>query len=82
MAGHLGHRRATVQHLEVVEVLPEQHVLLIKGALPGPDKCLVEICQTVKRVKVKVVHHEEHKKEKKKEAPKAAPAKAAAKPAK
>jgi len=83
MAGHMGHENSTVQHLEVVEVLPEKNVLLIKGALPGPNQCLVEIRQTVKRIKVKVVHHEEHKKEKKKEAAKsAAPAKAAAKPAK
>jgi large subunit ribosomal protein L3 len=80
MAGHMGHARATVQHLEVVEVLPDKNVLLIKGALPGPNETLVEIRQTVKRVKLKAVHHEVHKKEKKKEAPKAA-AKPAAKPA-
>jgi large subunit ribosomal protein L3 len=85
MAGHMGHRRATVQHLEVVQVLPEMNILLIKGALPGPNQTLVEIRQTVKRVKVKIVHaHEAPKKEKaaKKEAPKAAaPAAAKAKPA-
>jgi large subunit ribosomal protein L3 len=81
MPGHMGNVRSTVQNLEVVEVLPEQHVLLIKGALPGPNQGLLEIRQTVKRIKVKVVHHDEHKKEKKKEAAKAAPAKAAAKPA-
>jgi large subunit ribosomal protein L3 len=82
MAGHMGNRRATVQHVEVVEVLPEKNLLLIKGALPGPNQSMLEIRQTVKRIKVKVVHHEAHKKEKaaKKEAPKAAPA-AKAKPA-
>jgi large subunit ribosomal protein L3 len=77
MAGHMGHANSTIQHLEVIEVLPEKNVLLIKGALPGPNQALVEIRQTVKRIKVKAVHHEAHKKEKaKKEAPKAAPAKA------
>ena len=83
MSGHMGHRRATLQNLEVVEVLPDSHVLLIKGALPGPNESLLEIRQTVKRVKVKVIHHAVHKKEKaaKKEAPKAAPAAAKAKPA-
>jgi large subunit ribosomal protein L3 len=85
MAGHMGARRATVQHLEVVKVMPEQHVLLIKGALPGPNQSLLEIRQTVHRVKVYVEHpHEVAKKEKaaaKKEAKAAAPA-AKAKPAK
>ena len=80
MAGHMGARRATVQHLEVVEVMADKNLIFIKGALPGPDKSLVEIRQTLNRIKVKVVHHEEHKKEKKKEAAKA-PAKPAAKPA-
>jgi large subunit ribosomal protein L3 len=82
MAGHMGHARATVQHLEVVEVLPEKNVILIKGALPGPNRSLVEIRQTVKRIKVRVIHQVEHKEKKaaKKEAPKAA-AKPAAKPA-
>lgn len=79
MAGHMGHARATIQHVEIVEVLHDKNVLLIKGALPGPNSSLVEIRQTVKRVKARAVHHAEHKKEKaaKKEAPKAAPAKAA-----
>jgi large subunit ribosomal protein L3 len=82
MAGHMGHHRTTIQKLEVVEVQPDKHLLLIRGALPGPNESLVEIRQTVKRIKMKVVHHEEPKKAKvaKKEAPKAA-AKPAAKPA-
>jgi large subunit ribosomal protein L3 len=85
MAGHMGHERSTVQHLEVVQVLPEKNLLFIRGAVPGPNQSLVEIKQTVLRVKVRVVHaHEAPKKEKapKKEAPKAAaPAAAKAKPA-
>ena len=35
MAGHMGNRRVTVQNLTVVDVLPEENVLLIKGAVPG-----------------------------------------------
>ena len=81
MAGHMGNRRATIQHLEVVEVMLDKNLIFIKGALPGPNQTLLEIRQTVKRMKVKVIHHDEHKKEKaKKDAPKAA-AKPAAKPA-
>jgi large subunit ribosomal protein L3 len=82
MAGHMGNVRATVQHLEVVEVLPEKNLLFIRGAVPGANQSLIEIRQTVKRVKVRVIHHEAHKDKKaaKKEAPKAA-APAKAKPA-
>ena len=31
MAGRMGNRRVTVQHLEVVEVLADQHVLLVRA---------------------------------------------------
>ncbi|MCE2846248.1 MAG: 50S ribosomal protein L3 [Sphingobacteriales bacterium] len=35
MAGHKGVDRVKVQNLQVVKVLPEQNLLLIKGAIPG-----------------------------------------------
>jgi large subunit ribosomal protein L3 len=35
MAGHMGNRRATVRHLEVLEADPNRNLLLVKGALPG-----------------------------------------------
>jgi large subunit ribosomal protein L3 len=35
MSGHMGHQRATVSHLEVVEADPKRNLLLIKGAVPG-----------------------------------------------
>ena len=35
MAGHMGNRRVTVQNLTIVDVLPEENVLLVKGAVPG-----------------------------------------------
>jgi large subunit ribosomal protein L3 len=34
-AGHMGVARVKVQNLEIVKVMPEQNLLLIKGALPG-----------------------------------------------
>ncbi len=43
MAGRQGHARATVQNLEVVRVLSEQHALLLKGAVPGPRGGVVTI---------------------------------------
>jgi large subunit ribosomal protein L3 len=37
MAGHMGTARVTVRNLEVVEVDAEENVLLVKGAVPGPN---------------------------------------------
>jgi large subunit ribosomal protein L3 len=33
--GHMGAERVKIQNLEVVKVLPEQNLLVIKGAVPG-----------------------------------------------
>ena len=35
MAGHLGNERVTVQNLQVIKVLPEHNLLLVKGSVPG-----------------------------------------------
>jgi large subunit ribosomal protein L3 len=37
MAGQLGTTRVTVRNLEIVEVDAEDNVLLVKGAVPGPN---------------------------------------------
>ncbi len=37
MAGHMGHERVTVRNLEVIEVDAEDNVLVVKGAVPGPN---------------------------------------------
>src|SRR5436190_3997840 len=37
MAGHLGMDQVTIRNLEVVEVDAEENVLMIKGAVPGPN---------------------------------------------
>jgi large subunit ribosomal protein L3 len=37
MAGHYGHTRVTVQNLEVVRFVKERNLLLVKGAVPGPN---------------------------------------------
>ncbi|GAA4201094.1 50S ribosomal protein L3 [Actinocatenispora rupis] len=41
MAGRMGSDRFTVQNLVVVDVDPENNLLLIKGALPGPRNGVV-----------------------------------------
>ncbi len=37
MPGHMGDERVTVQNLKVVQVRPEEGVILISGAVPGPN---------------------------------------------
>ena len=48
MAGHGGCKRITVQNLEVVKVMAEDNILLVKGSVPGPKKSLVTIKESVK----------------------------------
>ena len=36
-AGHMGHQRVTVRNLEVIDVDTEDNVLMVKGAVPGPN---------------------------------------------
>jgi large subunit ribosomal protein L3 len=37
MGGHMGDERVTVRNLEIIEVVAEDNVLVIKGAIPGPN---------------------------------------------
>jgi large subunit ribosomal protein L3 len=45
MAGRLGGKRATQVGLEVHSTDPEQNLLLVKGAVPGPRNGLVEVSE-------------------------------------
>ncbi len=48
MAGQWGHERVTVQNLEVISVDAERNLIMIKGALPGPNESLVVVKSSVK----------------------------------
>jgi large subunit ribosomal protein L3 len=48
LPGRMGADRVTVPHLEVVRVMPEQHLLLVKGAVPGATGGLVLLKKSVK----------------------------------
>ncbi len=48
MPGHMGNVNTTVLNLEVVRIIPEKNLILIKGGVPGPNKGLVQIRNTVK----------------------------------
>ena len=47
MPGHMGAVKTTVLNLEVVKVMPEKNVILIKGGVPGPNKGMVIIRNSV-----------------------------------
>ena len=49
MAGQMGNERVTVLNLEVVYVDPERNLLLVKGAVPGPNGGLVMVRSAVKK---------------------------------
>ena len=48
MPGQMGNKKITIQNLEVVRVDAENNLLLVKGSVPGPKKCLVTIKEAVK----------------------------------
>ncbi|MBQ4916596.1 MAG: 50S ribosomal protein L3 [Muribaculaceae bacterium] len=43
MAGQMGNERVTVQNLQVIKVMPENNLLLIKGSVPGCKGSIVLI---------------------------------------
>src|SRR5919204_5780368 len=55
LPGRMGADRVTVPHLEVVRVLPEQHLLLVKGAVPGATGGLLLVRKSVKLSKAQRV---------------------------
>ena len=51
LAGQMGGDRTTIQNLEIVQVIPEKNVILIKGNVPGAKKSLITIKSAVKAAK-------------------------------
>lgn len=50
LPGHMGNVTVTTQHLKVVQVRKEDHLLLVLGSVPGPVGGYVEIRKSVKKV--------------------------------
>ena len=46
MAGHMGTQRVTVRNLEIVGIDEEDNVLMVKGAVPGPNGGYVIVRRT------------------------------------
>lgn len=49
MPGHMGNSRVTVQNLPIVQVRKDDHVILVKGAVPGPNGGLVTVRKAIKK---------------------------------
>lgn len=49
MAGQMGSERVTVQNLQIVEVRPEQNLILVRGAVPGAKNDVVLIRRAIKK---------------------------------
>jgi len=48
MAGHMGAKRVTQVGLRVHSVDPEENLLLVKGAVPGPKNAIVEVLEEIR----------------------------------
>jgi len=43
MGGHMGNEQVTVRNLEIIDVDTEDNVLVVKGAVPGPNGSYVVV---------------------------------------
>ena len=49
MAGHLGHERVTTQNIKVVSTDADRGLIMVRGAVPGPEGSFVLVRDAVKR---------------------------------
>ncbi|MFO7753194.1 MAG: 50S ribosomal protein L3 [Desulfobacteraceae bacterium] len=47
MPGHMGNKRETVKNLKIVDIKPEENVILLKGPVPGPKTGVIEVKKSV-----------------------------------
>ncbi len=50
LPGRMGGERVTIQNLEIVKVIPEQNLILVKGSVPGTRKSYLTIKSAIKQV--------------------------------
>ncbi len=54
MAGRMGYENVTISNLSVVKILPEQNLILVKGAVPGSINSICRIDKEVIGNKMKL----------------------------
>jgi len=62
MPGHLGDRRVTVQNLQVMQVREAEKLILVSGAVPGPNGGYVIVRRAIKHPERVLELHAEHRK--------------------
>jgi large subunit ribosomal protein L3 len=45
MAGQMGNKRVTVENLEVLRILSDKNIIVVKGSIPGPKGSTVTIAK-------------------------------------
>ncbi len=48
MAGHMGSERVTARNLDVISIDPEKNLIIVKGAIPGPNTGMVMVYASVR----------------------------------
>jgi large subunit ribosomal protein L3 len=43
MAGRMGGKRSSVRNIEVIDIIPDRNLILLRGSIPGAKNSLVEI---------------------------------------
>jgi len=43
MAGRMGGKRTSVRNLEILQIMPDQNLLIIKGSIPGAPNAVLEL---------------------------------------
>jgi large subunit ribosomal protein L3 len=61
MPGHMGDRRVTVQNLQVMQVREAEKIILISGAVPGPNGSYVIVRPATKHPERLLALHAEHR---------------------
>lgn len=56
MPGHMGNDRVTIQNLEVIDVLKDKNIILVKGSIPGHKNGYLILKEARKRPKGFVKH--------------------------
>jgi large subunit ribosomal protein L3 len=49
MAGHMGNEKVTIQNLQIVRIMRDENIIMIKGAIPGPSNGYILIKKAVKK---------------------------------
>jgi len=50
MPGRYGAERVTIQNLKIVDIMPDKHIMLVRGAIPGPNRAYISVSSAVKKV--------------------------------